>query len=326
MPLIESSTYRAPPLLRNGHLQTVFPVLFRKFDDVHYSRTQIETPDGDFFDLDVSGDSSSGQLALIVHGLEGSSRTHYSQGMVRAFTQNGWAAAVLNLRGCSGPPNRLYQSYHSGFTEDLDQSIKWIKQSGRYTKIVLIGFSLGGNIVLKYLGDRATTIDPILAGAAAVSVPCDLASSAERLAAKENWIYQKRFMISLRSKLVQKQLRGDQTNISPFPPKLKTFYDFDSLYTAPAHGFKSADDYWTRCSCRSVLSSISLPSLLLNARDDPFLSPACFPSEIAAKSSYLFSEFPKNGGHVGFDAFNSHKRYWHEDRILSFFSEKLPKI
>ncbi len=321
MPLIESSTYCPPLFLRSGHLQTIFPVLFRKFDDVHYTRKRIETPDGDFFDLDFSEDHRSDQIALIVHGLEGSSFTHYSQGMVRAFTQNGWAATVLNLRGCSGSPNRLYSSYHSGSTEDLDQTIEWIKRSKHYSKIVLIGFSLGGNIVLKYLGDRAKTIDPLIKGAAAISVPCDLASSAERLATNENWIYQKRFMISLRSKLEQK--RSDKTKIVPILPKFKTFHDFDSFYTAPAHGFKSADDYWTRCSCRSVLSSISLPCLLLNARDDPFLSPSCFPTEIAAQSAYLFSEFPQNGGHVGFVAFNSHKRYWHEERILSFFSKQL---
>jgi predicted alpha/beta-fold hydrolase len=313
MPRIESS-YRPPIGLASGHLQTIFPALFRTVPLITRQRERIDTPDGDFLDLDWNKDNRASRLAILSHGLEGDAHNTYIQGMARALVRRGWDVLAWSFRGCSGEPNRQLRSYHSGATEDLRTVIT--HAASTYNKIALVGFSLGGNMTLKLLGEP--DVHPRVIGAAAFSVPCDLASSALRLESFANRIYMRRFMRSLRGKI-----RG---KMEQFPGRIhdagletmRTFREFDEAYTAPIHGFASADDYWTRASCGPGLIQISVPALLVNAQDDPFLPPRCFPIEPAEASNRFFLETPPWGGHVGFVSFNSDKEYWSERRASEF--------
>jgi predicted alpha/beta-fold hydrolase len=202
MPLIASSTYRPPWGLANGHLQTILPVLFRRVAPINCERERIETPDGDFLDLDWNRDQRSQSLVMITHGLEGNSANASVQGMAAAFHRAGWDTLAWNLRGCSGEMNRLLRTYHSGAWEDLQCVIN--HAAGTYQNIVLVGFSIGGNLTLKYLGDHGAAIHPSIKGAVAFSVPCDLASSARVLESRINSIYMNHFLQDLRWKIREK--------------------------------------------------------------------------------------------------------------------------
>ncbi len=316
MPIIHRSDYHPPPALSNGHLQTILPALFRRVKGVRYHRWRLPTPDGDFLDLDLSRVGAS-RLALICHGLEGSSKAGYVLGVVRAFNRSGWDAAALNFRGCSGEPNRRYRSYHSGATDDLHHVVSHLVSRG-IGQIGLIGFSLGGNVVLRYLGERESRLPRPVCGAGAVSVPCDLASSARRMERPDNRVYLIRFLRSLRKKVVEKA-RRKPGRLSPRQLKgIRTFREFDDTYTAPAHGYRDAEDYWRRCRSLPVLHRIRLPTLLVNALDDPFLAPECFPYREASGHPYLHLETPRSGGHVGFVSLPFPSRFWHETRLVTF--------
>ncbi len=320
MPLIAPSTYRPPFWLHNGHLQTIYPSLFRRVRDVHYQRERITTPDNDFLDLDWSTIGSR-KLVVLSHGLEGNTYRAYMQGMVRAVNRAGWDALARNFRGCSGEPNRLLRFYHSGDTEDLETVIRYVLKKNRYEHIALIGFSMGGNVTLKYLGERGTSLHPAICAAVAISVPCDLASSAATLARPVNKIYMKRFLRMLHQKVLEKsrQFPG-QISADGFE-KIKSFREFDDRYTAPLHGFTDAADYWQKSSCINYLSTLSVPSLLINAQNDPFLSEACFPVQTAREHPNFYLEMPESGGHVGFVSFNPEGIYWSEQRTISFLND-----
>lgn len=319
MPILNPTAYRPPPGLANGHLQTIIPALFRRVKSVRYRRQRIETPDRDFLDIDLSLGGFP-RAAVVCHGLEGSSGAVYIRGLVRALNHSGWDAAALNFRGCSGEPNRRYRSYHSGVTEDLDCAVRHLTDSMAYRELALVGFSLGGNVMLRYLGEGGEGIHPAITRAAAVSVPCDLAASAARMDRGDNRIYMIRFLRTLRRKVILKSRR--------FPGRInprdlhgiRTFREFDDLYTAPAHGFKDAADYWRRCSSKPVLHRIAVPTLLISARNDPFLVPACFPYQEAAANRHLYLETPASGGHVGFVSLPLNGSLWHEKRLAAFFS------
>lgn len=188
------NTYSPPPLFCNAHLQTIYPALYRKSPLITAEREQIDTPDRDFLDLDWSQSEGTKQLAIITHGLEGHSRGHYCQGMAGALKRAGWDVLAWNFRGCSGEPNRSLQSYHSGATGELNIVLKYVFENTNYEKISLVGFSLGGNLLLKFLGDTGSDLDPRISAAVALSVPCDLASSAKKLEHWQNRIYMARFM------------------------------------------------------------------------------------------------------------------------------------
>jgi predicted alpha/beta-fold hydrolase len=319
MALISQSTYVAPFLFGNAHLQTVFPVLFRRVRGVHYRRERISTPDEDFLDLDWSAVGSE-RLVILSHGLEGDSRRSYVLGMVRAFNRHGWDALAWNMRGCSGEPNRKLRFYHSGATEDLHTVIEQVIAHYAYGTIVLVGFSLGGNVTLKYLGERGDRVNPLISGAVAFSVPCDLADSAEQTDRLRNRIYMIRFLRMLHRKIRAKMvLMPDEISDTGYH-LIKTFRDFDERYTAPMHGFENAEDYWRRASCKGLLPTIAIPALLVNARNDPFLGERCYPRREAERSANLFLEMPASGGHVGFVAFNRNGEYWSESRALSFLN------
>ena len=319
MPIVAHSSYVSPWLLSNGHLQTVLPSLFRKVVGVDYQRERIVTPDGDFLDLDWAAKGTR-RLAVIAHGLEGDSNRAYARGMVRALSRIGWDAVVWNARGCSGEPNQVLRFTHSGAIEDLQTVISHVTDSRDYHELALIGFSLGGNLTLKYLGERGGALNPRIKKAVAFSVPCDLESGSRQLAGLTNQIYMRNFLGSLREK-IRAKMRVMPGKIDDRDyEQLRTFQDFDDRYTAPIHGFADAEDYWRQSSCRSVLKEISIPTLLINARNDPFLAERCYPIDEAEANPNLHLEMPASGGHVGFITFNHQGEYWSESRAVSFLS------
>ncbi|PIE31702.1 alpha/beta hydrolase [candidate division KSB3 bacterium] len=317
MPLLQHSDYTPPFIFRNPHLHTIYPSIFRKVNGVSFTRERIDTPDGDFLDLDWSRIGAK-KLILAIHGLEGSSHSGYIPGIIHAFQRRGWDGVALNLRSCSGEPNRLLRSYHSGATEDVETTIAYLLRHYHYTKIAIVGFSLGGNLTLKYLGERGASLPPEIFRAAAISTPCDLKSSAWQISEELGGLYLKNFLWHFRRKIRQKMKRMPGAISDENFHEIKTLRDYDERYTAPIHGFASAEDYWTRCSSKQFLPDICIPTFLLNAQDDPFLRQESFPFEEAQSSSYLFFEAPKFGGHVGFVARNLQQEYWHETRVVTF--------
>lgn len=296
---IDLPSYRPPRLLRSGHLQSVLPTLFRTVAGVSYRRERIDLPDGDFLDLDWAGPRDRQRVAVLSHGLEGSADRAYIRGMARALVRRGWAVCAWNMRGCSGEPNRKLGAYHSGSSDDLDAVVRHVLAE-RTGEVALVGFSLGGNVTLKWLGEQGDAVDSRVVGAVAVSVPVDLGSSSLTM---EHWsrrIYMLRFLRSLREKVEEKATRYPEAP-DPGPVRAMTsFREFDGHFTAPVHGFESAEDYWRRASSSPLLTRIRVPTLLVNALDDPFLPPACYPYDAAAANSCLTLLTPEHGGHVGF--------------------------
>ena len=320
MPIIAKTTYSPPFLFRNTHVQSIYPTFFRKIKGVNYVRERILTPDSDFIDLDWSRVGAD-KAVIISHGLEGHSRRSYMLGMIKAFNSRGWDGAAFNFRGCSGEPNRLMRSYHSGATEDLHTVVSHVLKQKSYTSLSLIGFSIGGNLTLKYIGEMSSTLSPLIKSAAAISVPCDLESSSWKLSERSNILYMKRFLKMFHDKIQLKmQIMPDKINDKDYK-SIRTFKEFDDRYTAPIHGFSSAKEYWSKCSCKQFIAGIKIPTLLISAQDDPFLPQECYPVEEAEDSRYLFLEMPESGGHVGFIDFKPNGEYWHETRVASFITD-----
>jgi predicted alpha/beta-fold hydrolase len=319
MPILSNSKYRPLLLLSNKHINTIIPSLFRKVD-IEYQRERITTTDNDFIDLDFSSKGND-KVVLVLHGLEGSSKSSNVKGIVKISNLNNYDAVVLNFRGCSGEPNKLLSAYHSGKTDDIDLTIKHL--SSKYKSITTIGFSLGGNAMLKYLGEQHASV-ALISKSVAISVPCNLKSSANKMAKSSNSIYMKRFLKTLKSKVFEKcKIHTDHTIDLIKIEKSKNFSDFDDEYTAPIHGFGNADNYWKLNSSKQFLKNITTPTLLINALDDPFLTEDCFPNEIAKTSDSLFLETPKKGGHMGFlSKTGINGIYWHEQRAFDFLTEK----
>ena len=319
MPVLPSPELQSPFYLFNGHLQTILPSILRSVSDVTYTRERITTPDDDFLDLDWSGTGSK-QLAIISHGLEGDASRPYVKGMVKAANKVGIDALAWNYRSCSGEPNLLVSSYHLGATEDLDLVIRYALEQKKYESVYLIGFSAGGNITLKYLGEAPEKVPAQVKRAVAFSVPCDLKSSAIQIAKLVNRIYLRRFLNSLRLKLEQKiPISNGQIDLSDYH-LVNDFQTFDERFTAPIHGFASAEDYYAKSSCKQYLENIQIPALLVNALNDPFLSEECFPVKEAELNPNFFLEMPENGGHVGFALDFGEGIYYSEKRALDFLT------
>jgi predicted alpha/beta-fold hydrolase len=313
MPLVTSSYY-APRFLRGGHVQTVLPTFLprRRLAQPHHER--LELADGDFVDLRWHK-TGHDRLAILSHGLEGSTQAIYIRSMAAVLLSAGWDVLAWNFRGCGGVENRLPRSYHSGESGDLRCLVEHAAPA--YSQVALIGFSLGGNITLKYLGEQPP--HPHVIAAAAVSAPVDLASSAHVLDARtDNRIYLRRFLNTLIVKMEAKAKLFPESFDVRNIRHIRTIKEFDDRYTAPLHGFKDADDYWEKASSLPHLGKLTVPSLLLNALNDPLLTTASFPEEIARDSSHLHLEMPEYGGHVGF--LDHRLRGWHEQRVVSFIS------
>lgn len=260
----------------------------------------------------------SRKLAIISHGLEGHSRKKYTLGMARMATTNGYDAVCWTQRGCSTEPNRMVRSYHSGETNDLHLVITHCLMTGQYNEVVLIGFSMGGNQILKYLGENPDRVPSEVTAAVTFSVPCDLSATELVIARPSRRIYFEYFMQGLRAKVRTKgTLFPDQVN-----PKLlqgiSTLRQFDDRYTAPTNGFADAEDYYSKSSSKQFLSGIKIPTLLVNALDDPFMAPECYPTMEAEKSGNLWLEMPQYGGHVGFVTCEETNVYWSEKRARDF--------
>jgi predicted alpha/beta-fold hydrolase len=318
VPLI-TSNYKAPAYLPGGDLQTMAPALFRNVTGVHYRRERINTPDDDFLDLDRI-DSDSTKVAVIVHGLEASADTPYIRGMGKLLHANGWNVVAMNLRGCSGELNSTARAYHSGSTDDLDTVITHILNKNNYRELALVGLSLGGNLVLKYLGEKGDKVPPQISRAVAISVPCDLAAGATQLDQRLPFIYRDRFLKTLKQKLRE---RHGQL---PFPlslsqiKKIKTLVEFDNVYTSRMYGFSDAADYYEKCSSQQFIGQIKLPVLILTAKNDPFFTHACLPYSVCEKHPTVFLETPATGGHVGFTINRINGKYYSEQRTLEFLS------
>ncbi|MGB6153745.1 MAG: alpha/beta fold hydrolase, partial [Pricia sp.] len=281
----------------------------------------LELPDGDFMDLDWSfAEHPSGKVAILLHGLEGNAQRPYITGSAKAFNSVGIDACAVNFRGCSGETNRLYRSYHSGATEDLDAVVQHILQNKKYQDIYIKGVSLGGNMALKYVGE-ARDIPEKIKAVIAVSAPCNLYSSLKELLKAKNFAYALRFkkhlVDKLRLKLPLFPERISKTKIE----SIGNLKDFDDVYTAPAHGFKDAIDYYEQSSCRQFLPKVRVPSLIISATNDSFLGPECYPYDEAKANKMLHLETPKFGGHVGF--IDSGNHYYSEKRAIKFLEESV---
>ncbi len=320
MPVDPNPGYLPPFWLRNPHLQTLWPSLFRRIRGVTWIRTRLELPDGDFLDLD-HWTGGFDRVVILSHGLEGNSRRPYIEGMARAFHRRGWDVIAWNFRGCSGEPNRLRRSYHSGATEDLAAVVDHAVKVHDYAAVAVVGFSLGGNLTLKYLAELGDQPGRVCGGAG-ISVPCDLEAAATRMAAPDCAFYMRRFLADMGEKMRAKarQFPG-QIRVEALEG-MTTFRQFDDAFTGPLHGFRDAQDYWDQCSCARWLDRVRIPVIVLNARDDPFLATACFPEATAGSSRWVHLAAPDHGGHVGFvTGMASGSEYWSEFRAAEFLGQ-----
>jgi len=317
MPIIRKSNYRPPRYLRNRHLQTIIPNL-RKFD-LTYERERLTLPDGDFVDLDwrVQG---SPKIVLLAHGLEGDSQRTHIQAAAKLFYKQGWDVLAWNCRSCSGEMNRKLRLYHHGEIEDIAAVIAHILHTKSYNSIALVGFSMGGSIILKYLGVHGKEVPAAVKCGVAVSSPLDLASSAEVVDTPQNWLYRRRFYASLVAKVRKKAERFP--NVFPLKKldEVKSWREFDEHFSAPMNGFDSADELYYEASAKNFMHGIQRPALVLNAQNDPLVTEQSSPHHRFEKHPFAYLENPARGGHVGFPL-HRHRYAWSELRALEFVRE-----
>ncbi len=320
MPNINFSAYGdALHWLRNGHLETMIPTFFPRKFVVQYQRERIDTSDDDFLDLDWLF-AKSEKLVILSHGLEGSTDRSYMQSMATYFHERGFDVLAWNYRSCSGEMNRQLRLYHHGVTDDLETVIQYAIDTRRYKKIALIGFSMGGSTTLKYLGESSYNTPKHVVAAATFSVPCNLWDSALQLTSGENAFYRKRFLRKMIEKIKRKHEQfPDQVDITDID-KIVSFGQFDERYTAPLHGFRNARHFYKTSTSDLHYGSIKVPSLIVNALNDPMLGEMCYPYEICKDHQYLFLETPRCGGHVGF-RLRGRKHSWMDERAYQFISK-----
>ncbi|MGM0582589.1 MAG: YheT family hydrolase [Bacteroidota bacterium] len=322
MPVIRNNLYKRPFYLFNQHLETIIPSAFRKVEGVKYERERIGTRDNDFLDIDWVKNNNT-RLIIASHGLEGSSDRPYITGVAKLFSQNSWDIMAWNCRSCSGEINRREFLYHHGFTQDVEEVVQKALKEG-YQEIVLIGFSMGGSLTLKYVGENGDNLYPEIKAAMAVSVPCNLSSSSRMLALKKNKFYQNRFMRKLDIKLRMKsQQYPDLFEIKPWK-SFSDFHEFDTHYSAKIFGYKDAQDFYDSVQCYPHLKNINVPTLILNSLNDPMLTGDCYPESVAEQNNNIELELTEHGGHVGFLQKGKAHTYA-EERALSFFGKILNK-
>lgn len=295
---------------------------------VTYRRERLDTPDGDFLDLDWAPrhpTASNTPIMLVLHGLEGSSRAKYVLGVLSEAAARGWDGMAVNFRSCSGELNRLPRFYHSGETEDLDWVISSLIARSPHRPLAIVGYSLGGNVLLKWLGERGEKVPEQVQAAVAVSVPYDLGVAAYRVDHGFGRVYGQVFLRTLRAKALAKAERFPGLVDDRVVRGLASFAEFDEHVTAPIHGFAGAQDYWTRSSCLPWLERIRRPTLLISAGDDPFLSSDYLPRQAVARSPWLEADFPGRGGHVGFvqGRWPWSASYWVDHRAVGFLEEAI---
>lgn len=308
--------------MRGRHAQTMFGTLFRPGPRVPLRRERWELPDGDFLDVDRLDGPAAAPLLLVLHGLEGSSSSHYVRGVLSQARLRGWRAMALNFRSCSGEPNRLLRSYHSGETGDLGEAIRRARAESETGPLLLAGCSLGGNVVVKWLGEQGASAR--VRAAAALSVPFDLKACAQALDAPGamSFVYRSRFLLTLKRKALAK--------VQMFPGvdaarvrSARTLFEFDEALTGPIHGFAGAEDYWAQSSSGPYVARVRVPLLLLSAEDDPFIPSSCLPRNAATKNPCVTLETYPKGGHLGFVAGPYLPRFWAEQRVAEFLASHL---
>lgn len=318
--MIIDSEFKPKGFWRNRHVQTVVPNVLFPVADVALRRERVELPDGDFIDVDWTT-GTSGPIVIVLHGLEGSIRSRYACNIMRKIHEMGFRGALPYFRGCSGVPNRLPIGYHSGFTQDLEYFTGLLKQREPNTPLAAVGYSLGGNVLLKWLGEspnasRVTT-------GVAVSVPFDLAVCSDAIGRGLSKFYMWELMARMRRSAMRKFSKIKAPITLPDIGKLRTFKQFDDAMTAPLHGYKDAQDYYARASSKPYLKHITVPTLVVHSNDDPFMTPAVLPKDEELSPAVTF-ELTQNGGHVGFvDGPLFKPRRWVDQRIAGHLQQHL---
>lgn len=312
------SLYQSPCWLRGAHAQTIYPLLIKPAAPA-YRRERWDTPDGDFIDLDWVDGPVDAPLAVLFHGLEGSSRSHYAISLMHRIKQQSWNGVVVHFRGCSGEPNRLPRAYHSGDSTEADWILRRLRNRFPQRNIYAAGVSLGGNVLLKWLGEQGSAAASVITAAAAVCAPLDLTASGYHLGKGFNRIYSYRFIRTLKRNAAYKLLKFPGCIDGEKLRAARSLYEFDNVVTAPLHGFRNTEDYWQRASSKPLLGSITVPTLLLNARNDPFVPPRVLPQAHEVSRAVMLEQ-PAEGGHVGFVSGNMPGHLeWMPQRLLHYF-------
>ncbi|MGH8618500.1 MAG: YheT family hydrolase [Burkholderiales bacterium] len=325
--------YRAPWWLPGGHAQTIYTSVFAPRPPVHYRRERWDTPDGDFIDLDwvegrdsglgIGDSKASTPVVVLFHGLEGSSNSHYARSIMQAVLARGWRGVVVHFRGCSGEANRLPRAYHSGDSTEGSWILARLRTLAGAAPLFAAGVSLGGNMLLRWLGEHGASAGRTVTACAAVSAPVDLTAAGDALALGFNRVYTANFLGTMKRKTLAKRERYPDLVDWARMGAANTLRLFDDVVTAPLHGFRDVDDYWTRASAKPVLGGIRVPTLMLNALNDPFLPARALPSPQAV-SPQVRLEYPPEGGHVGFTTDAPPWRpHWLPHRLLTFFDEQM---
>ena len=305
-------------------MQTIYPYLLLRRAPPPYRRERWQTPDADFIDLDwtVDGDDHAPLVALF-HGLEGNSRSHYAAALMHAVSRRRWRGVVVHFRGCGGEPNRLPRAYHSGDTDEIDWILRRLRALDPAAGLFAAGVSLGGNALLKWLGREQAGAGAIVDATAAVSAPVDLMTAGDLLGSGVNRLYGNNFLQTLRQKSLEKLKQFPGLYDADTVRHARTLREFDNTVTAPLHGFRNTDDYWTRASSKPDLRRIAVPTLIVHARNDPFLPGRHLPG-VGEVSSSVVLDYPQGGGHTGFASGpfpgNLH---WLPQRLLDFFREQI---
>jgi len=310
---------------RNPHGQTLWSRLVHYRPSLTLHRERVELIDGDFIDLDwVNFSNTSQPIVLVIHGLEGSSQSPYVRGILKAIEQRGWRGAVMNLRGCSGEDNRLARAYHSGDTDDVHTIIQHLKTQHPDTPLAVVGYSIGGNMLLKWLGEQGRNHPTHINATVAVSVPFDLGNCADVLSHSLFRLYENYFMKRLKARIMRKQQTMAMPVSEPELQQLSSIREFDDKITAPLHGFTDANDYYSRSSCRQYLPNIKHDCLIIHAKDDPFMTPSVIP-DASELSDSIIMELYDYGGHVGFvsGSIPGRANYWLEQRIIEYLGPRM---
>ena len=326
--MITESNFQPAEYLSNPHIQTLFPTLFRRFKNVSFQQEELALPDGDFVDLVWNSKplrTCHKPIVVVFHGLEGSVASPYASGIMQRLNADNWHAVVMHFRGCSGRGNRLARTYHSGETEDAKYLLQWLQTQYPHAPLAAIGFSLGGNMLLKLLGEMGTATH--LRAAISVCAPLRLDLCANQLQIGFSRIYQYHFMRSLKRKVLNKYDQHDYRQLIGLDPqavtKLNNFWQFDDAFTAPIHNFLNVQDYYTKASARQYLNAIEIPTLVIQSLDDPFMPPAVIPDETELATNVQL-EISEKGGHLGFIAGSIWQpKFWLEQRLPQFLRQQL---
>lgn len=319
------ASYRAPAWLPGGHLQTLYAAVAAPHPRSRFHRQRWDTPDGDFIDLDwthapAAGTAPATPLVVLFHGLEGSSRSPYAQALMASVIAAGWQGVVVHFRGCGGELNRLPRAYHSGDSPEIDWILRRLRNGHRTLPLYACGVSLGGNALLKWLGEQNLAAAGIVNAAAAISAPLDLTAAGNALDAGFNLIYTHNFLRTMKRKALLKLAQFPGLYDREQLLAATTLRAFDNLITAPLHGYRNTDDYWARASSKPWLARIAVPTLVLNARNDPFMPATALPAANEV-SPFVRLEQPAGGGHVGFVSGGFPGRLdWLPQRLLAHFS------